>query len=34
MNAHGELDAGKLDPIIMLTKSFWRMGDKLGAFRI
>jgi flavin reductase (DIM6/NTAB) family NADH-FMN oxidoreductase RutF len=34
MDAHGEIDAGKLDPIIMMPKSFWRMGDKLGAFRI
>ncbi len=34
VSAHGELDAGKLDPIIMMPKSFWRRGDKLGTFRI
>jgi len=34
LSAQGDIDAGKLDTIIMMPKSFWRMGDKLGTFRI
>jgi len=34
VSAHGEIDAGNLDPIIMMPKSFWRRGDKIGTFRI
>ncbi len=34
VSVHGEIDAGKLDPIIMMPKSFWRRGDKIGTFRI
>jgi flavin reductase (DIM6/NTAB) family NADH-FMN oxidoreductase RutF len=34
LDAQGDIDAGKLDPIIMMPKSFWRMGDKLGPFRV
>jgi flavin reductase (DIM6/NTAB) family NADH-FMN oxidoreductase RutF len=34
LDAQGDIDAGKLDTIIMMPKSFWRMDDKLGTFRI
>lgn len=34
LGTQGDIDAGKLDTIIMKPKSFWRMGDMLGTFRI
>lgn len=34
LDPEGNIDARKLDTIIMMPKSFWRMGEKLGSFRI
>lgn len=34
LDPEGNIDVRKLDTIIMMPKSFWRMGEKLGSFRI
>lgn len=34
LDSEGNIDARKLDTIIMMPKSFWHMGEKLGSFKI